>query len=323
MQAVLSLLPTIGTEPEEELMAIRNEDWDAIHRTINQSIETAVSKLQPRGWRKALYLCREWGVLGTAATLIVALVAIAAAAWYQAFARLEKETASQTKTESRLTEIEASLGKIKDSLGLSALKQLINNPIDSDSAKKIAGLVNFARTPENRLDEKVVSQVGEKLISDSKNDNDSWKAALSLLGYKSFLNTFLPSVPTTPNPKEELHTKYNFTWWSGTQPPRFFVFGVAPLEQAAQLQKIGEPLTTDKNEGNSFILVDGGAVLIDGYQFKNVIFRNARITYHGGPLVMENVYFLNCTFDIPQQNNGQQLATALLKRSAAITFKAS
>jgi hypothetical protein len=42
---------------------------------------------------------REWGVLAAVATVIVALLGIAAAAWYQAFARIEKETTFQSKTD--------------------------------------------------------------------------------------------------------------------------------------------------------------------------------------------------------------------------------
>jgi hypothetical protein len=56
-------------------MAIRKEDWPA----INQAISDAISPLKPRGWRKALFLLREWGVLGTVATLTVALLALAGA----------------------------------------------------------------------------------------------------------------------------------------------------------------------------------------------------------------------------------------------------
>src|ERR1039457_1119157 len=66
----------------EESVAIRNEDWPAIHKAI----QDAIAPLKPRGWKKALHLLREWGVLGTLDTVIIALLALAATAFYQAIA---------------------------------------------------------------------------------------------------------------------------------------------------------------------------------------------------------------------------------------------
>ena len=103
-------------------MAIRNEDWDAIHRAIDASIAAAVSRLRPSGWRKALNLLREWGVLGVNVTIIVALLALAATEFHQATARIQKETTFETKTgdrldaiEKRLTDIEASIFGLRTS----------------------------------------------------------------------------------------------------------------------------------------------------------------------------------------------------------------
>jgi uncharacterized membrane protein len=62
---------------EEALMAIRKEDWPL----IEQAIEKAIAPLKPKGWRKAAFFMREWGILGTIASVIIALLGLSAAAF--------------------------------------------------------------------------------------------------------------------------------------------------------------------------------------------------------------------------------------------------
>jgi hypothetical protein len=56
---------------------------------------------------------------------------------------------------------------------------------------------------------------------------------------------------------------------------------------------------------------------------KKVILRNVNIFYDGGPLEMPDVYFINCTFEVKQQSNGQRLVAAVLEPPPAVTFNAS
>jgi len=42
------------------------------------------------------------------------------------------------------------------------------------------------------------------------------------------------------------------------------------------------------------------AWFFDGFQLRNVIFDGVGIEYKGGPIRLENVYFVNCTFDVQQ-----------------------
>lgn len=67
---------------------------------------------------------------------------------------------------------------------------------------------------------------------------------------------------------------------------------------------IYEPLDTNiapSREGRPFVRVTttGGAVItLDGMRLKNVVFDGATIEYQGGPLAMENTYFVNCRFEV-------------------------
>jgi hypothetical protein len=46
---------------------------------------------------------------------------------------------------------------------------------------------------------------------------------------------------------------------------------------------------------------------LDGFAWKNVVFVNSRISYSGGPVVLDNVTFVNCSFKIEQNEEGTRL----------------
>jgi hypothetical protein len=46
---------------------------------------------------------------------------------------------------------------------------------------------------------------------------------------------------------------------------------------------------------------------LDGFHFRNIIFQNVHVVYNGGPLVMENVAFIDCEFEMPENNQTKRL----------------
>jgi len=56
----------------------------------------------------------------------------------------------------------------------------------------------------------------------------------------------------------------------------------------------------------------GGTVYLDDERMRKVIVQNSVIEYDGGPLLLENVYFVNCTFDIRETPKDKQLGTSIL-----------
>ena len=61
--------------------------------------------------------------------------------------------------------------------------------------------------------------------------------------------------------------------------------------------------------------------ILDNTEYRHVIISNSHIMWRGGPVIMQHVYFVNCTFDLPQAN-GQNLAVAILD-NIAVDFKAT
>ena len=84
-------------------------------------------------------------------------------------------------------------------------------------------------------------------------------------------------------------------------------------------------LNSPQPEGSefAFFVIDGGvdAVGLDGVYMKNVIIRNSGVVYSSGPVLLENVYFVNCTFKKGFQltPSGRDLGIKLLS-AASINF---
>jgi hypothetical protein len=54
--------------------------------------------------------------------------------------------------------------------------------------------------------------------------------------------------------------------------------------------------------------------VLDGFYLDNVVFENANIIYKGGPVVLQNVRFVNCTFDVRRSPQSEQLLEAATKQ---------
>jgi len=66
----------------------------------------------------------------------------------------------------------------------------------------------------------------------------------------------------------------------------------------------------DQTSANRFIAnvtVTNCPQILDGFSWKNVVFINSRIIYHGGPVILDNVTFVNCKFEAEAGNDGFQL----------------
>ncbi len=88
------------------------------------------------------------------------------------------------------------------------------------------------------------------------------------------------------------------------------------------MERIEHHLNTNATVGPEFFLAEGISLPLDGLRLRNVIFLNSKMIYAGGPAEMENVYFVNCTFDVRRSPKGRELFAALFA-SAATTFKTS
>lgn len=59
------------------------------------------------------------------------------------------------------------------------------------------------------------------------------------------------------------------------------------------------------------LTIAGASQTLDGIRWHNVTFIGTRVLYAKGPLDLENVHFVNCTFELPPDDRGARLADAV------------
>jgi hypothetical protein len=178
-------------------------------------------------------------------------------------------------------------------------------------------LVAVAKSQNIVIDPLIITQVGAKL--GDNHDADAWDALLQLVDYKSFNNTLSSSLPDTTN-VAAFRDKYVINIPSGGVHPAFSLKGSVLADIAAQTNYIGKDSNEGMVLGPAWIVAEGGEVGLAGIQLRNIVFRNVRISYVGGPLIMKNVYFVNCTFKMEVNPTTRQLAFVLLAPTPSISF---
>jgi hypothetical protein len=285
-----------------------NQNW--IREEIHQA-------MHPNGWRKALDVLRYWGVLGTVVTAFLALIAMAITLGIFSANKISKESEFEGTTSTRLADVEKRLGAIET--GLLALRavQAANKPTDKTSIAQAKEILATAQKNSVQLPADVIEQAGRSFIEASSKEPAAWDAALRFVQYRSYLNITLEVLPL-PSGAKDTTTEYFGNAAAGFPRPALSIAGLISKDKAARFSPIGKDLTTDTGFGNQWILATGGGLALDGMQFKNVVFRNVHVVYMGGPLEMQNVYFVGCTFDFVRGAHGQEIAGDILS-SPAVT----
>lgn len=204
---------------------------------------------------------------------------------------------------------------------LSEVKKFTSTDVDSHLAE-LKGLVQAAKATHTSLDVRDVQTVGEKVVNASKNSPDAWGVALDYLSYRTFINSrpSLPGEPVLqPQSGHSLFQAPKNVLNQGTAKLSFV--GVTDSPNNAQFRAINEPdLNASKKTNVAFLILDDGDLLLDGVYMKNVIVENSHVIYRGGPVVLQNVTFVNCTFDVVRQAAGQDFAEKLLGPTTATNF---
>jgi hypothetical protein len=142
-----------------------------------------------------------------------------------------------------------------------------------------------------------------------------------LATYRSHLN------PTPPIPKKQSEFKSPSDINLGTTYPIYGTVNLGknthlsasiPLEVAldgsVQKPKSQNIITVpshsleDNNVTVDGIILIGATQTLSGIEWENVIFVNMHIIYDSGSIKLKNVRFVNCTFDLPNNQDGKRLA---------------
>jgi len=282
---------------------------------VQQQIEDSHKK---HGWRKVVDGIKSWSPLGA----LVAIGLFVIVQWNQSTVDRVHTEDRLTNTETRLTHIEASLASLQ-------ISQLGNSAGDKKSQEEAKQLLKIAKTKAILLPDKVVEQAGKSFVEAAANPNlsperkqSAWETAIDFLNYRSFRDFDVAASFNQMEGEQTLTTKYSAEAPPGLPRPKVGVVGAVPIKQAAILEHIAQHINTGAL-GNQFVVVDGGNIVLDGFHLKHVVLRNVHVVYSGGPVILEDVYFLNCTFDIKPAPNGQNFASNLLESGVAINFRST
>lgn len=223
-------------------------------------------------------------------------------------------------------------GLLKDALERAFPRTIANKAEVKGSFKHVVDLLQIAKAENIKLDPELLARYGKQVVGLSEEPaiSDSAQQTLaSLLDYRSFLNAdFVPSLnqltPATGKSKYRSSVSVLPNPEHPEWAPAFkvsYAGGYATPTKSARLESLKNP----QPEGSefAFFVIDGGmdALVLDDAYMKNVIIRNSAVVYSGGRVLLENVYFVNCTFKRGFQLTpaGRDLGVKLLS-AASVTF---
>jgi hypothetical protein len=301
---------------EDKDMALRNEDRDWIANEIRTAIQ---EHLHPHGWRKAVNVLKELAPLGGIFMVVLSLIAIIVTLGIALGNKREADGKFQGYTEQRLSTIEASLKNLTASVEGIRLKQSSSNATDPQNINQAKSVLARAQSSNIQLDKDVVSEAGSSFVKASEKVPAAWNVAVDFLAYRTTLNINLAAVTsasqiaTTSN--TTLTTEYKIFQAEGYESPTVSVGGDVSAQQAADIHPLDEPsLNAGKPRGREVILIVGGGLRIDGFLLKNVVIKNTAILYSGGPVQLQNVIFVNCTFVLTNIQPSRNFADAVLSQ---------
>jgi hypothetical protein len=248
-----------------DMSQLAKKEKDALLREVEayveNYIEAKIDTFQPHGWRKVTYFLREWGLAGTNITVIVALLALAATAFYQANARVTEQTKFEDKTAEALDKINEHLQRIDTALSTSQIQQAAINPIDKSSALEAKNALDYARKNHVELTADIVEQTGKRFIEAADKSPTAWDATLGFLNYKSFIYKLPSNVPSVAG--ASTNTTYHVTTPPrGLAAPQFMVAKIVPIASAAEFDYIGRDQNLGKTYGDGYIFAVGGVAII-------------------------------------------------------------
>jgi hypothetical protein len=195
----------------------------------------------------------------------------------------------------------------------------------AEEIEKAGKIIEFARKEKMSLDPVAIKNYGLQVAAFTtapQLSNVAWSGLQQAVDYHSFANEKVaPKLPdlTQATGKEDYSSSLNFSEVQPGEKPLYGVFfagGHVPEKESARLETLDKPRPHGSTFG--FFIVRGGigTLSLDGMYMKNVIVENATLSYGGGPLRLENVYFVNCRFKLTKTEPVQRFGEAVLEAAA-------
>lgn len=284
-----------------------NQDW------IRLQIEEAI---RPNGFKKVANWLRYWGLLGIAITAFLTLIGLVVTLGIFTTNKISQEAEFRGKTEKTLETIDKRLTSIEGSLVNIQLKQL--SATGPQASKDAENILRLARSNNVKLDSEAITNAGTRFVEASNARPDAWATVQEFLSYRSYLNSVtVPLGPQVRVTDADARSHYLINKDNIPTVEQMSTVGASQAPDAAQLRNIsGSDLNSASGIGPSLIVLKAPTVILDNLYAKKVVFENAHIIYRGGPVTLDDVYFLNCTFEIENHAKGQEMAKKILANAA-------
>jgi hypothetical protein len=215
------------------------------------------------------------------------------------------------------------------------LSTIATSPVNQrviDQTKKVLAESRAAGRPG--LPPDFIRGVGQNMIQvaaagkDTQLANSAWSETNELMSYRSVLNVDLAPLETRGVPRIIHDFLFHFTVRTTSGAPmvnddvikQVRTFGEdVPLVDAARFELIGSTVNSSRPLGPRIIQIElppGYSLVLDGHWIKNTVIRNLKVVYHGGPIALENVYFIDCTFEMDNLPPARNIAERILTNTA-------
>jgi hypothetical protein len=200
------------------------------------------------------------------------------------------------------------------------LKATVEAGYNTQNIAKAAAIVKQAQQNNLSANPKTISEIGSKILASGNFEAGTENPALLFANYRSRLNRLPPGpyvvgfVTTTPG--------MDFTDY-------FIGYGTRSLDDGAlwESPNFQRPMKAPVQRIVVKITRQTGFFELDNVHIRNITFDGARVRYAGGPLRLESVQFVNCTFEtLPEglgasANTRDFLAAVLLGDPITIDLK--
>jgi hypothetical protein len=211
--------------------------------------------------------------------------------------------------------------------------------------ESVASIARKAKDGEIETDAAAVGNIGGEVIHIGETSSPdvasvAWEATTELLNYKSFLNTkAMPdisgAIPVTQSPVPftlslNIHAVPPYPGYPSPIVPvnlrTQYLGPIGPVETSAVLEPL-QAASTDRKaqQGPKYYVIEGKGVefILDGYRMRNAIFKDATVSYDGGPTAIQNVYLVNCTFKFKPVPAWKRFSEVLFAKSSIDFYKSA
>jgi hypothetical protein len=197
-----------------------------------------------------------------------------------------------------------------------------------NTLEKAEQIIQFAQASNIKIEPVALAKYGAAVARFSEDPalgEIAWRSLKQAVDYRSYLNKDYVPLPKDltewPNREGKYHTSVVIVGEIPDSKSKValsirFAGGIVGERDSARIELLAHPQPMGSEIG--LYILDGGSTMLglDGMYLKNVIVRNAQLVYNGGPIRLENVAFVNCTFVLAKNKPTINLGDAILQANS-------